>query len=274
MPDTSTGVVRRPAVAPVLLALGAIVAMSLIALFPVAQRWAGDIRLFEQYAGMALSGNLGETPFLSWYPPLALIPLGIPLLAGGGWVYAFAFGVEMAAFASAGGLLVGAMGQAVGERLRVMTGYAALVLVATALVAWRYDIVPAVLTVAALWATTRGRWALASGLLALAAGLKLYAIVIAPLLVLQACRAGGTEAALRAGVVGGLVGAGSVAAYALFPGSSPLDLLSFTASRPLHLESVPGTVIAALAVVGAATVDIELSFGSFNVTGTETGKKR
>ena len=98
--------------------------------------------------------------------------------------------------------------------------------------------------------------------------LKLYAVVIAPLLVLHAWRAGGTAAALRAGVVGALVGAASVAAYALFPGSSPLELLTFTASRPLHLESVPGTVIAALAVVGVTVVDIELSFGSFNVIGS------
>lgn len=259
---------RHPAVVAILIAVALIVAATILALFPVAQRWAGDIRLFEQYASMTFSGELGETPFLSWYPPLALIPLGIPLLAGGGWVYAFAFGVEMAAFASAGGLLVGGLREGAGDRLRVVAAYAALVVVAAALVVWRYDIVPAVLTVAALWATTRGRWALAGAMLGLAGGLKLYAAVLAPLLVLHAWRTGGAKAAVRAGATGGLVGMGSVAAYALFPGSSPLDLLSFTASRPLHLESVPGAVIAALAMMGATVVDIELSFGSFNVTGS------
>ena len=258
----------RPAVAALSLAAAVIVASALLALFPVVQRWNGDVRLFENYAELIFSGRLGETPFLSWYPPLSLVPLAVPLLAGGGAAYTFLLGVEMAAVASGGGILLSGLRADRRERLRVSVIYGALVLAATTLVAWRYDIVPAVLTLAALWATSRRRWSSAGVTLGLAAGLKLYAAILAPLLLLHAWRSGGSAAAVRAGIAGVAVGAVSVASYALFPGSSPLDLLSFTASRPLHLEAVPGSVIGALASIGATEANIELGFGSFNIEGS------
>ena len=258
----------RPAVGAVSLAVAVIVASTILALFPVVQRWNGDVRLFENYAGLIFSGGLGDTPFLSWYPPLALVPLAVPLLAGGGGAYTFLLGVEMAAVASGGGILLSGLRAIDRERLRVIATYGALVLAATTLVAWRYDIVPAVLTLATLWATSRRRWSTAGVTLGLAAGLKLYAAILAPLLVLHAWRSGGSGAALRVGIAGVAIGAASVAAYALFPGSSPLDLLSFTARRPLHLEAVPGSVIAALGSIGAMTADVEFNFGSFNLTGS------
>lgn len=267
MPAGPSWMVRRPVVAALVLAAAAIVASAILALFPVAQRWAGDVRLFEHYAGQAFSGRLGETPFLSWYPPLALVPLALPLLAGVGWSYAFAFGVEMAAIASAGGLLLNGMREAGRERLRMMLGYGALILAATAVVAWRYDIVPAVLTLAALWSTTRKRWALAGAMLGLATGLKLYAAVLGPLLLLLAWRSGGSQAAIRAAIAGSATSLASVGAYVLFPGSSPMDLLAFTGSRPLHLESTAGSVIAALAGLGVTAADVNFGFGSFNLTG-------
>jgi hypothetical protein len=267
MPGNGSWLIRRPAIAGILLATAAILAMSLMALFPVAQRWAGDIRLFEHYAGMTLNGNLGDTPFLGWYPPWALIPLGLPLLAGGGWSYAFAFGVEMAGVASAGSMLLGYI-TAAADRTRVVLIYTALVIAATAFVAWRYDVVPAVFTVAALAATSRRRWGLAGAALGVATGLKLYAAILAPLLVVQAWRTDGRTAAIRVAASGLFVGAASLAAYALFPGASPLDLIAFTASRPLHLESVLGSMVAGLAAVGTTTAEVKFGFGSFNISGT------
>ena len=266
MPAFADWVTRRPAVAAIVLASGAILAMILLALFPVAQRWAGDIRLFEHYAGMTFSGRLGETPFLSWYPPLALVPLGLPLAVGGGWAYAFAFGAEMAAVASVGSVLLSQMTLAA-DRLRRTLVYGFLVIAATAFIAWRYDIVPAVFTLAALWATSRRHWALAGAALGIATGLKLYAAILSPLLVLHAWRSGGRPAAVRVAVAGLLVGVASVAAYAFFPGASPMDLLAFTASRPLHLESVFGSVVAGLATIGMSTAEVEFGFGSFNIIG-------
>lgn len=267
MPVEAPGSLRAR-VAAVLLTAGVIVASLLLALSPVIQRWSGDVRLFEHYASMLFSGDLGSTPFLSWYPPLALVPLGLPLLAGGTAAYTFALGAEMAVVAGGGAALIGRFGADEAARWRAVLVFSGLALLTTALFAWRYDLVPAVLTLASAWACSRGRWATAGAMLGAAAGLKVYAAVLAPLLVLHAWRQGGARAATATAVAGAAVGIGSVALYALFPGASPLDLLAFTANRPLQLETIPGSVIAGLAALGATTVDVRFGSGSFNLHGS------
>lgn len=256
---------------PLLLALalaGGILAVSVVmATFPVVQRWSGDVRLYEHYASLALSGSIGNTPFLDWYPPLALVPLSIPLLVGTGPMYASALGAEMAMVAGAGALLLHRFGSRLGADGRAFPAYALLIVVATALFAWRYDAVPAIVVLGALVAVSTGHWAVAGAALGFATGLKLYAILLAPLFVLWAWRRGGANAGGR--VAGFAVGAGvlSAAAYLLFPGASPLDLLAFTAARPLHVESVPGAAIAFLASVGIGEAHLAFGSGSFNVVG-------
>ena len=54
-------------------------------------------------------------------------------------------------------------------------------------------------------------------------------------------------------------------AYLLFPGSSPFELLAFTANRPLHVETLPGAAIALLAGLGVGTASLTYDSGSFNV---------
>lgn len=266
MPARSQPLSRRPAVAAVALALLTLAGMVFLATFPVAQRWAGDLRLFEQYAALTFSGRLGDTPFLSWYPPLALVPMGVPLIAGGGWTYPLAFGAQMAVVAGAGTLLVGHATPPAGRAHRLFV-YGVLVLLASAVVLWRYDIVPAVVTMGSLYAAATGRWGLAGAALGIATGLKLYAAILAPLLLLGAWRTDGRRAALSVIAAGGIVGLLAAGAYVLFPGASPTDLLAFTARRPLHLESVAGSVVAALATIGGTTTDVGLGFGSFNLSG-------
>ena len=266
MPATSEGSRWRLATAA-LLAAALVVVSVLLALSPVVQRWSGDVRLFQHYASIAVAGDLGSTPFLSWYPPMSLVPLGLPLLAGGMAAYTFALGVEMALVAGAGALVLSGFGSDGAQVRREVWLFAALALLATALFAWRYDLVPAVLTLGSAWAAPRRRWALAGVLLGAAAGLKVYAAVLAPLLLVHAWRQDGSRSAVLCAIAGSAAGVGALALYALFPASSPLDLLAFTANRPLQLETIPGSVIAGLTALGATTTDIRFGSGSFNLHG-------
>jgi hypothetical protein len=237
-----------------------------VALTPAGQRWNGDVRLFEHYARLAFTGDLGRTAFLSWYPPLALGPLALPLVAGGGPGYVLAMAAEMAAAATAGWLLLATHAERLGGATRSAAAYAVLMLPMAVVVAWRYDVVPAVVSLAAVVALTSGAWLVAGVALGIAAGLKVYALVLAPLLGVWAWRAGGRRAGVRFAAGLAVVGAAALGLYLLFPGASPTELLAFTASRPVHVESLPGSLIAALASMGVGQAQLGYDAGAFNVS--------
>ncbi len=246
--------------------LGLIALATIVALTPAGQRWNGDVRLFAHYASLTFSGDLGRTAFLSWYPPLALGPLTLPLAAGDGPAYVLALAAEMAAVATAGLLLLLRFADRLGGARRSATAFALLACAMAAVVAWRYDIVPAVVSLASLVALVSGGWLVAGLALGITAGLKVYAVVLAPLFVIWAWRVGGSGAALR--LSAGLIAAGAVAlgSYVFFPGASPAELLAFTASRPVQVESLPGAAIAALASIGIGTASLGYDAGAFNVS--------
>lgn len=240
-----------------------VVAVSLSQL-PTAQRWSGDVRIFEHYAGLTFSGDLGRTPFLSWYPPAALVPVGLPLLAGGGPAYVLAIITEMTLVATVGLAALRGHASAWTEAATPWL-FALLCVVCVPLFAWRYDLVPAVLTLGGVVLLVVRRWGWAGVALGLAAGLKLYAAPLGVVAVAWAWRHGGARGARSAAI--GFIGTGiaCAAAYLLFPPASPLDLLAFTAARPLHVESAPGSIIGLAAALGGPAAELRYTSGSFNL---------
>jgi len=244
-----------------------IAAATLLAMNPVAQRWSGDVPLLGEQARLMLTGRHDESLFLSWYPPLALVPLGLPLLAGSGPTYAFALAAEMAAVAAIGAYGVAGAGRASGSTSRDLLLYGALLLATAALVVWRYDILPAVLMLGAIWGATARRWTAAGITLGLAAGLKVFAIFLIPVFAVHAWRTGGNAALVRFLSSVAIAGLVSLGVYLIFPGATPLDLLAFTANRPLQIESVPGSVMVLLGALGMSSVEVSFGSFSFNLVG-------
>jgi hypothetical protein len=244
-----------------------VVAAAILALNPVAQRWSGDVPLLEAQARLVLTGRQDEAQFLSWYPPLALVPLGLPLLAGSGPIYAFALAVEMAAAAAVGAYAIARAGDASEPTSRHTLLYAALVLASAALVVWRYDILPAVLVLGAIWGATARHWVAPGIALGLAAGLKVFAVFLIPLFAVYAWRTGGRSPLARFLFAVAIVGLVSLGAYLVSPGATPLELLAFTANRPLQIESVVGSVMALLAALGISATQVAFGSFSFNLVG-------
>lgn len=233
-------------------------------LVPVVQRWSGDVRIFEHYAGLTFTGTLGRTPFLSWYPPAALVPIGLPLLAGIGPAYVLALAAEMSIVAIAGLALVRSAADESAMRDAPWL-FALLCVVAIPLFVWRYDLVPAVLTLGAITLLSARSWGWAGVVIGLAAGMKVYAAPLGIVAIAWAWRQGGGAAARFA--AGGFAASGiaCAAAYLLFPPASPLDLLNFTAARPLQVESTAGAMVGFVAAVGGPPAELRYSFGSFNI---------
>lgn len=147
----------------------------------------GDVKLYHQYAVAFWETQPRLTRLPMEYPPLSVLPFGLTLLPDlpahhdvvfAYWVGAFVVLGFLAfrrfapwgAWAYVAYLLVGAVGTLLG----------------------RYDLFPALLTLAALWAVERRRFVTAYVLLAACILLKLYPVVLVPVVVIaqwQAVRA-------------------------------------------------------------------------------------
>ncbi|TMC06293.1 MAG: DUF2029 domain-containing protein [Chloroflexi bacterium] len=138
----------------------------------------------------------------------------------------------------------------------------------------RYDLVPAFVTVLALWAARRRRFGPAYALLAVGVLLKLYPALFVPLVAMEQWRAlGGVPLRTRPprAVVAGvglfclLTAAGFAVAFLVNP-AGWLGPFSYNAGRPIQLESVPATLLWLSGLLGFPTGP-DKSFGSTNLVG-------
>jgi hypothetical protein len=251
------------------LTLTLIVATVLFAASPAGARWNGDLQLFYHYAGTLLDGSIGPTPYLSWYPPLSLVPLTIPrLLVADLPTYTLLFALEMSATVGVLVLVTARSAQRVGASRGVLALLAVLALLLTLLIPWRYDVIPALASALGLLAALGGAPVAAGAMIGLGAGLKLYPAVLLPVLLLwlwlRGDGRGGVGALIGFAVVAGI----GVALYVFFPPADPRNLLAFQGGRGLQLESLPAAVIGLAAALGfIARPDVAFGDGSFNVLG-------
>src|SRR5207247_11178 len=131
----------------------------------------------------------------------------------------------------------------------------------------RYDVVPALVTVAPIAAAERKRWPIAYVLLGLGVLLKIYPGVLLPVFLIQQARSGTfpSRAAMSALWFGLTVAAGALLSIAL-AGPGWLDPVRFAIERPVQVESVPATVLSVASLLGWPAA-FDHTFNSFNITG-------
>jgi hypothetical protein len=221
------------------------------------------------------------------YPPLAIIPFSLTLLPPLKDIQTV-FSLWMAAV-----VMVGYAGfLRFSTRRRGLIYLLYLLVGSNAVLTARFDIVPALVTLAALWATERKRFVLAYLLLAAGILLKLYpAFLLAIVMIAHwqeiratrpatidwrnglralvgfvrydpAVRAVASGAALCLGVVA-LAFAGAIAVA----GGAALTGFSYASDRPLQIESTPATLLWLGTLVGIPAHP-EFSFVSLNMVGS------
>lgn len=210
------------------------------------------------------------------YPPFSLPVFLAPALAGGTrdyGAYLAAFEALMALCGMAIVPFVVATLTAIGAPRVALIGATALVaatpLLLGPLTLSRYDLWPALLTAAAMWAVVAGRRRAAFALVALGTLAKVYPAVLLPILVAEAWRSRGRREAL----VGlGIVAAIGVAVMGPFVAADPaaaLDPLTRSLARPLQIESLGASFLVVLHdVVGISLPPVEFTFGSYNLAGS------
>ena len=227
----------------------------------------GDLSLYDRYAWSFWTGHPPFRSLPAEYPLLALLPFTLTILPP------LPDFVSVFAVWMLGLLLVGLLVIARRESPRVAEVCAVyLGLGAWGTVLGRYDLVPAAVTLAAWWAVRGRRFPPAYVLLAAGVLLKLYPALLLPVVAIEQHRAlaGGTSGRWRpvlAGVAlfGAVVGAGFLLAFLLQP-SGWLGPFSYSARRPLQIESLPATLLWASGLAGFPVAP-NRSFHSYNLVG-------
>jgi uncharacterized membrane protein len=180
------------------------------------------------------------------YPPLALVPIGLPHALGGDYETTFGLLMLVAALITLG--LVGALGG-----LRAAYAFALTPLLAGAVLRTHFDLVPAAVLMGALLALARRRPGLGFALLGVGAMVQGFPVVLVPIAMAWAWGQGDRKAAVRGATIFLAV---SLAISAPFARQGYLDAYRFHVDRPVQVESTPAVVLYALGgstVTGTAT---------------------
>lgn len=229
-----------------------------------------DTPVYQRYGEAMTAGQVPYRDFRPEYPPAALPAFLLPAL-GPSDDYRTLFEILMLACGMGIVALVAATLVRVGVAGRELYAYVALAALAPlalgSVVLTRFDLWPALLTVAALAALVSGRDRLGLGVLGLATAAKLYPAVLLPVALVYAARRG------RQNVLAALVS---------FVGALLLCFLPFLllapegvwasierqTGRPLQIESLGAALLLAGKQLGLYEPTVVSTFGSQNVSGS------
>lgn len=226
-----------------------------------------DLTVYAGYADRLLSGAIPYRAFHLEYPPLALLPMLLPRLATGTGAtdpaaYAWAFTIIEALLAVVGGWIV----VKVAERQLVAAGtWALLVLSACVSIAWRYDLWPAVLVLAAVVAMDDDRPATAGIAIAIGTMMKLFPIVVLPVLAARAVAQGDLSAVRRLVVAASAVIGVVVLISVWLAGPNAFQWVAYQLDRGLQLETTGAGVLLLGHALGGMPLSIVNAFESMQV---------
>jgi Glycosyltransferase family 87 len=228
---------------------------------------AGDIKVYHRYAVEFWAGKNAFHTLPVEYPPLAIVVFTLSVLPP---LWDF---VSVYAYWMAGVFLVGYFAFRKFSSRHNASIYAVyLLLGATGALLGRFDLFPALLTVAAFWAGRQRRFTLAYLFLAAGALLKLYPLALVPILMIEHRRflighdrPWRLPVARGAAAVGGLVAASFVLGF-LVEGWNSLSTFYYATERPLQVESLGATLLWLGSFLGFSAVT-EHGWSSYNLVG-------
>lgn len=233
-----------PAWAPAVLLLGA----GWLATFaggPWADESVNDLFVYRTYADLFMDGLLPFRDVAFEYPPLGALPVWLAGLAGTeADAYRVAFGLLMLAAALGALLATGRLAQLTGgSRLRALLAFAALPLLAGAMVRTHFDLFPVALALAALVAIASGRVEIGFVVAGLGALTKAFPLLVAVVALAWLVGRGERREALRgAAALAATLAVLGGAWLALSPGGA-WDAVAYHVERPVQVESLPAAVL-------------------------------
>jgi hypothetical protein len=226
----------------------------------------GKLELFM--ANQILDGKIPYRDFVSEYPPLALLGFLLPgLLFSTTLAYSWGFAVELLLCDLLILFIIADLASFLEISVRNALGIYTLLIMATgAIVVCRYDILPAMLVMAALWAFVRGRTGLAWAAAALGITAKMYPVLIVPLFIIYQVKNGQYRQLLKGVVIFLAVLVVVIAPWLIIDAPGFWNSMSYHLERGLHAESTYGAALMIGQLVGMSGIDTGFTYGSWNIT--------
>lgn len=238
-----------------------------------AARLDGDLKLYHAAAGAVLAGRVPYRDFALEYPPGALAALLIPGLVGGGETsraaYAIAFAFQNAALSIACMLVAARVatrlhpGDARAARVTAIL-YTLLAVLGWAVIPYRFDLFPTLLTLVAVSSALARRHAAAGVFLGLGVLVKLYPLVLAPILLAHALRDHG-RAATRFSAACAATMVICILPFLATSGTKTLAFLAYHKERGIQIESLAGGALCLGHVAGVTPVGVAYDHGALHL---------
>ncbi|MBI2862021.1 MAG: DUF2029 domain-containing protein [Chloroflexi bacterium] len=232
----------------------------------------GDPWHYFDFASDWLSGQIPYRDFLVEYPVLSLPWFLLPrLFANAPFAYEWPFNLEMLALDLLGLALIADWARRSRSALLMAVGvYTVSVLAIGDIIAKRFDLVPAFLTLAALWVWSRGWRPMAWVLLGVGMMTKLYPALLVPLFALALLRSrrfrelwvGLALFTVTVGLVGGW--------WATFGIEGMRESLAYQMERGLQVESTYAALSLLVGGLSETPAQIEWTHGAYELVSRQT----
>jgi uncharacterized membrane protein len=226
-----------------------------------------DIATDYEYSSYIVHGFLPYRDFLVEYPPLALIFMTIPrLFSQNILVYIWAYAVEILIFDILGLLIISRLAKNLRLSLwKTLSLYTLSLLAIGPIIATRFDLIPGILALLAVYTFMKGRYKTAWGLLAVGIMTKLFPIIIAPFFIIYQLR-NRQKRQLKEGVLCVLVTCLVVILPGLILSPSGLwETFEYHAQRGLQIESIYASILELLNALNVIHLRFIFNFGSYNI---------
>jgi len=241
-----------------------------------------DVLIYLHKAEALARGGIPYRDFALEYPPLALLAMAIPYFAWPGSppnleTYRWLFTAWESLLLVALVIVASRIANRLAPELTTPDGVAAsrgiatriliLVIVAAPSLAWRFDLLPAVLAALAILWALEGRASFAGVALGLGVLAKIYPLVLVPALAavwlapVDRRRLAGFGAGLMATVATGLL------PVVLLAGDRAWGFVNYQADRGLQLETLPAGLILLVQAWNGARIPLTFDYGSVQVPG-------
>jgi uncharacterized membrane protein len=225
--------------------------------------------LYFNYSSRVVA--LGQLPYQDFaveYPPLALIFLTLPrLIAPNPATYANVFAIEILLFDLLGLFLISALSRRLNLSLwKTLAIYTLALLAIGPIIAHRYDLIPAIIVLLALYTFSQGKHKTSWALLAMGVMTKIYPVILAPIFLLYHWRHRQNRQAIVGVATFAITTAVIMAPFLLLSPDGLWNSFSYHAQRGLQCESTYSSFLLLGQTLGLTSVEMEFSFGSLNIT--------
>lgn len=261
---TRTKADRRTVLAFILLHI----AIFLLLFIPISQIFyssPGGLEL--SVAKDILAGNVPYRDFTSEYPPLALLIFYLPaLIVDSNPAYGLLFAGEMLLLDLAIVWFLADIASYVRLPVtRTLAIYTLLLLAVSPIMAVRFDLLPAALVVAALWAFIKGKNVLAWAIVALGVTAKIYPIIIAPVFGLYLLRNRQFRTLAKGVAAFSLTMLACNLPFFLMNPEGFMGIITYHGERGIQCESTWASAILVYHILGGPPVMGVFDFGSWNL---------